>query len=144
MNKNRLINEMSQLCKNFNDIRIYKENNNDIMIIKEDNEYKFILDQNYPFRSPKYFFVNNINYKKKLCFINSKLLVYLKKIYGIDCLCCNSLFCNNNWSPGNRLEQIINEYNDNVLIKKNIVKHYLCDLIKKKYNCDFAYFELYL
>jgi len=142
--KPRIINEISDLySKDFNNINLIKENNNDIVILRKKNEYKFVLDSTYPFNKPKFFYINDINYTKILRINNKKFLIYLKKIYGLDCLCCSSLNCNNNWSPCNRLYHFIEEFNKNILIKKNIYIRYICDLIKKKYNCEFAYIESY-
>lgn len=141
--KPRIMNEISELySKNYDNISLIKENNNDIVILRKKNEYKFVLDSSYPFNKPKFFYINNINYSKILS-INIKLSRYLKKIYGIDCLCCNSLNCNSKWSPCNRLLHFIEEFNKNILIKKDIYQRYICDIIKKKYNCEFADIESY-
>ena len=147
MSNNRVFNELKELYSIYNNIEICKgeSSNNKYIIIKDYNDtiYKIVVDQYYPFKGPLYFFINDISLKTYLT-VPIKLQKYLKILYGKDCLCCSSLLCMNNWQPLCNLKQVIDEYKNTKIIKKNILSYYLCDLIKIKYNCGFANIYEYL
>lgn len=115
-----------------------------ITVTINNNLYKFILPSDYPFKIPLSIHYNNNNYKNILSTNTPKIKYYLKKIYGLSCLCCSSLSCSNNWTPAISIASIINEINYNVKLKKDLLLYILCDYIKIKYGCSFAYFEYYL
>ena len=58
---------------------------------------------------------------------------HLKQISGKDCLCCSSLTCTHNWSPGYNLNFLINEIKYYKNIKKNLVFKIFIKYIKLKY-----------
>ena len=94
--------------------------------------YKFVINVNYPFSIPKIFFNNN-SYKQLLISKTSYEIINLKKLKGIDCFCCQSITCQNNWSPGNTLTDIIDEIKYFKKIKKDFVLKIMANKIKLKY-----------
>jgi len=100
------------------------------------NIYKFIINENYPFTPPK-IFINDDNYNKFLNLRSLRFNSVLKYMKGYECLCCKSIICQNNWSPGYTIKNLINEIDNNKKIKQNIFKKLLIDQIKMKYlNSD--------
>ena len=98
--------------------------------------YKFIIGVNYPFVCPTVF-LNNRNYKQILGSKTNYEITYLKKLTGVDCLCCRSLTCSEKWAPNNKLNDIINEIKYFKKIKRDLVFKILTDKIKDKYlNSD--------
>ncbi len=83
----------------------------------------------YPFKPPRVL-VNNINYidRHKHMYTNSKGL-FKKLNMNNQCPCCDTVLCD--WSPGNRLYQVVEEYitKENQYIK---VKTYISFLILNK------------
>lgn len=79
-------------------------------------EIKITLPKHYPFHPPQVF-INNNDYKRSLQCHSTKITHYLKQ-RNIDCLCCSTVLCDNNWSPTYTIIKIIDE----VLATKNIKK----------------------
>jgi hypothetical protein len=103
--------------------------------------YKFVIDVNYPFVCPTVFY-NNRNYKQILVSKTNYEITYLKKLTGIDCLCCRSLTCSEKWAPNNKLNDIINEIKYCKKIKRDLVLKIITDKIKDKYlNSDIDLFS---
>jgi hypothetical protein len=87
------------------------------------------LDSYYPFKIPKKIIVNDYQYQDLLNIDSNKL-----KLVGIDsCLCCSSITCSNNWGPTLRIKSILEEIENNMLIKRNIVNKIIINVIKRKY-----------
>lgn len=89
----------------------------------ENKTLNFILSYDYPFKEPVLYINGNL-YRDLLMFNCSELRNYLT-INNINCLCCKTLLCRNNWKPGIKLQHIIDEY----LLTKKIINY----TIKKKY-----------
>ena len=70
--------------------------------------YQFIVGINYPFKPPEVY-LNNHKYRQLLYSKTNYEIINLKKISGKDCLCCTSLTCSINWSPGYILNNLIYE-----------------------------------
>jgi len=80
------------------------------------------LKLEYPFRSPENLHINGhkIRYYK---IGNSQALV---KYFNVQCLCCDSIICPNNWKCTYRFEKIIEEYEMYKTISRcSIVLHHL-------------------
>ena len=88
-----------------------------VNLYENGNIYTFKLLMNYPFQPPFLFYKNNrqINYTSRN--IPNKLLNNYMQQYN-KCPCCTSLLCPANWSPGYKLQHIIDEY---YLIRENII-----------------------
>ena len=69
----------------------------------------FKIYPDYPFKAP-YLFINDVNYieRYKIMYVSYKdLLNRISKTYT-ECPCCDTLLCN--WSPGNMLKDVLQEY----------------------------------
>ena len=146
---NRIFNELKSLYKTFNSIQINKTPTNESRIVLGNHNsnitYIFILKDTYPFTQPTMIIINNITtyditYSSFLK-INEKFTDILKNISGSDCLCCSSISCLNNWANSYQLIKLIDEFKQNLLIKKKILLIYLLNLIKNKYNITFNIIE---
>ena len=105
------------------------------IILENDNiQIKMEYTSIYPFKPPRNICINDHDYISLLKCRD----IDLKKI-GINvkkCLCCCSLTCGNNWNPSMNIENILNEIEDNLAIKKGIMYSIYCDVIKRKYLLD--------
>lgn len=88
----------------------YKENFAVVDLYKENNCFTFKL-QKYPFKPPMFFYKNGtkINYNAQT--IPYQLLHNYMKTYK-ECPCCECLLCPVKWTPANKLQDIIQEYNE--------------------------------
>lgn len=107
------------------------------IIDNKKQQYDFIINNNYPFVSPKIFYQNRpyldflkVNYNNKY------ELALVRKINGRDCFCCQSLNCSENWSPAFTLDKIINEIHRIKQTKRAIINKLLADKIKFRYLID--------
>jgi hypothetical protein len=120
----RLKREFSIMCKLYQKVYVeLTQKSNEICVNVYDFgiSYKFIIGINYPFVCPTVF-LNNHKYKQILANKTNYEITYLKKLTGIDCLCCNSYLCYNNWAPSVTFKHIIDQIND----YKTIKQPYIC------------------
>lgn len=82
----------------------------------------------YPFRAPD-LFINDIPYIKML-----KIKLKELKEINIECLCCKSVTCTNNWRPSLKVDDIIEEYFKNKKIINKIIEKRLLNTICINYN----------
>jgi hypothetical protein len=142
--KKRLINELIVLKNKNAYIHLeYINNNNNlrstnfiiivtIIFSKDNNIYQFEISENYPFRPPKF----RINYKpyKSYLMINSiktknELFLYT----GLNCLCCYSYSCPENWNFMLKFENFINQFNVIKKYRKMIINRIIIQKILNKY-----------
>ncbi len=101
---------------------------------KDNNYYDFYLSDNHPFKPPKI----NIN-KKPVKFnylFNPDFRKALKKYSGIECFCCETILCSNNWSPQFAIKDILNDIDCFRCATKQVVVRIIVDVIKRKYLID--------
>jgi ubiquitin-protein ligase len=102
----------------------------------------------YPFRRPKVK-IKNRNYLTLLSEMNKKYIMIANNNYDFKnlkphsyCLCCQSILCNDSWSPTQRLYKIVKEIDCNFRLQKRITELIMCEIVLKnvfKYNSlDFA------
>ena len=86
---------------------------------------KIILDENYPFKSPK-IYINSFDYLKLL-----KISNIFKDPLIENCLCCNSILID--WYANYKIIDILKEIEKNLIIKQRVIERYMCKKIIKKY-----------
>ena len=131
MVEKRLSNELPELEKKYKKVVVSHNNNlqrRDIIIVVNDI-YKIILNKYYPFKPPD-LLVKNKNYLNLLAHQTPYIIKQLQK-KKINCLCCKSIICSNNWNATKKLIDIIDEY------KKN--KTFILNLYKKRYVTEICY-----
>ena len=142
--KSRLTREYNDLYVKFPNSIIYIYNNEELKNISfsiridegtKMQNYGFIIDNKYPFHPPRILY-NNKPYSNLLKLPSYRFGDYSQKLYDKKCLCCNSLDCKYNWSPGINLTMIINDINKNRKYKRDIIRTILIDQIKDKYLID--------
>ena len=137
----RLKKEYEDLINCTEDITIKYTNNKEIVFIIskiEDaslNVYSFTMPPNYPFSPPR-ILINDKTYGEFLNIHSIRFKKVLRYLTGIECLCCHSYNCRDNWSPALSLNHIIQESNKYRVTKNNIKIKLLADKIKDKYLID--------
>ena len=141
--KSRIRNEYKELSKKYENIKIlWDDETKNVLIeiqdiIKDDEKdiFKFIVVEDYPFHSPNFYY-NNKPYSHYLGIPSQRFSELLNKFVNKTCLCCSSLACKYNWSPGVKLKMFIDELNKLRQYKRNIVHKILADKVKDKYLID--------
>ena len=95
------------------------------------NKYSFLINNKYPFNSPRILY-NDKPYSDLLRSPSNRFNIYLEKLFNKKCLCCTSLNCKYNWSPGINLSMIINDIDKMRNIRRIIITNILIDQIKDK------------
>lgn len=103
--------------------------------INNKNHYKFVITSNYPFVPPK------LSINEKLISFNHNLENQLfnetlKKYTGIQCFCCETILCSNNWNPGFTFIHIIDDINKYKNARLQVIHRLIIDIIKIKYLID--------
>jgi len=137
--KKRINNEcINILYKKYSDVFITVDNVNSIInvaiyeiIDEKRNKYSFNVNADYPFRPPKIFLNNHIY--SSLLRVNEFEKKLLNKLKGINCLCCNTYNCSDNWSPSHTIDKIITEMKDIKQFKRNAINKLMADKIKLRY-----------
>jgi len=139
--KNRIKREIKLLEENFSLIYFYIEDKTNLPVIAvKDEKYKFkniyrlIFNNDYPFKPP----IVKIDFES-YCYslqLNFSFLKILKKIHGIDCLCCNSITISKNWSPTYTSNSIFLEIRKYRQFRRDIIDKIMLDKIKKLYLID--------
>jgi len=141
----RIVNEFGNLLHQCDSINYKHQNNGLYVTVKiNQNSYCLNLSRDYPFKMPTNISYNGLDYYKLLITHSDEAKDCLKRFYYRDCLCCSSMICNSNWMPTINICHIINEINNVVKIKKEIMIRMLCNRIRIKYTCYFAELEKYL
>lgn len=93
-------------------------------------EINILLPKHYPFHPPQVF-IKNIDYKRSLQCQSKKITHHLKR-RNIQCLCCSTILCDDNWSPTFTIIKIIYEINKTKNIKKRIGYELVLDEVTKQ------------
>ena len=142
--RRRLKKEVDQMYPNYDQIDVELTDKGDARVniykVDDDNKlyiYGFVLGIDYPFRSPTIFFQN----KPYIDFLRTRYMPQtdanlFRRITGVNCFCCSSVNCGENWSPTTTLEKIISEIQFIRGKKRDIVNKIFADVIKRKYLID--------
>ena len=121
------------------DIKIDKHNNFDYFIefknLLDNKYYKFIVCNNYPFKPPK-IFINNKSISFYHQIKNLEFNRSLKKYTGIECFCCETILCSNNWGPVFTFTSVLDDINRYKDARRQIIVRIIVDVIKRKYLID--------
>lgn len=104
------------------------------------NTFSFVLPNEYPFRPPKVI-INGQNYTKLIKMNNHEKLHVLKSLTDKDCLCCNTITCNDNWSPAMTFIDIISEIKQNFKLIDKISLQMTFDKFKLLLHDDYKNME---
>ena len=97
-----------------------------ILIIEDNNDvYEITLHRCFPFKFPQKITVNGAPYSSIVVCNDPYRKKCLKEIAGVECLCCKSFICNNNWTIQTRLKSIVDEIKENVDINKRLDNYIL-------------------
>ena len=97
--------------------------------------YEFKMSSHHPFKPPK-LFINSklVNFHHKI--ISEQFRNSLVKYTGIECFCCETILCSNNWSPQFTLKNIIHDIDKYRNARHQVVVRIIVDVIKRKYLID--------
>ena len=133
----RISNELKRDFKNMDySLTMYHPNKRymEVKIPISDNTMVFRIFPDYPFKPPN-LFINDINY-----------MVYFNRIYMLNenvvkrfyiyasCPCCDTILCN--WSPGDTLYNLVEEYLIRVNKYKNIKTILSFNIVKPQLPFD--------
>jgi hypothetical protein len=57
----------------------------------------------------------------------------LKKYTGIQCFCCETILCSNNWGPQFTIKNILDDINKYRDARREVIVRIIVDIIKRKY-----------
>jgi predicted peptidase len=60
----------------------------------------------------------------------------LKKYTGIQCFCCETILCSDNWSPAFTMNHVINDIDKCKDARHQVIIRIIVDVIKRKYLID--------
>jgi hypothetical protein len=86
-----------------------------VYFLYKNQKINVFLNSYYPFNAPKRVVINGIDYNGTID-ICKESSMYFKKYMNINCMCCDTCLCMNNWTPTIYLIDIIDEF----LLRKNI------------------------
>ena len=138
--RGRVRKELDKMYPHFTQITADKNDKNQLTItlheINESNDlqkYEFTICVDYPFKPPKVAFQNR-PYREFLQISHSPQdLKLFKQVSGLECLCCTSLTCNGNWSPGYMMTHIVDEVRTIRKYRRNMIYKIIADKIKTRY-----------
>ena len=132
----RIAHECEILYDQYPNLVLSNNSNQLEMVITEGNQkYSFIFTDTYPFNPPKIYY-NGEPYLELLKLKTTFEKRMLKKYQNKECLCCDSYYCSENWTPALRLHMVIDEIKKIVQFKRTIAKIFLANKIKDKYLID--------
>lgn len=99
---------------------------------RKNNIYTFDIPPNYPFNAPN-LTINGKNVSSLYDIKTKRFRHILKYINGMDCFCCNSYLCTNNWGPKITFDNVICQIETFKTIKYRIILKLILDKIKEKY-----------
>ena len=140
--KKRIASELLLLKNNYECVNLTFNNDLDsIVLIVIDNNINpkfntlsFILPNEYPFKPPK-IIINDQNYISLLK-MNSLEKKGLHSLTGVKCLCCNTVVCDDIWSPTVTCCNIISEINTNFKLIEKILLKISFDKFKLLLQCN--------
>jgi ubiquitin-protein ligase len=94
--------------------------------------YSIILNNSYPFKQPSI----QINFRPYSEFLKIRLPSFseqLKKIHKINCLCCSTITCGDNWSPAFTINHLIDEIRLLKSYKRDLINKLFADKIKLRH-----------
>lgn len=141
--KKRIINELVEFKKNNAYIHLeFQENYTHfnqstikitIFLNQENDVYSFHISRDYPFKPPSKFTINYKDYKQYLKIDSPKTINELRTYNDIKCFCCSSIYCSGNWSPGLKMQNIMNEFKQIKKYRRDIINRLLAKKIVDKY-----------
>lgn len=134
----RITKECQTMRHNYDEIVVEYTDTGKILVSfkKLHNRYIFNIPSNYPFMPPSVC-INGMVQNRFFNLDSIRFTTVLKYVSGLDCLCCHSLLCKNNWSPSVTMERIINQMEEYKKYKHLIIIKLILDKIKEKYlNID--------
>jgi ubiquitin-protein ligase len=120
------------------EVEINNDNNQYTVSIKNqiyNKNYEFKISNVHPFKPPKLFIDNkliNFHHKNTSESFRNSLIKYT----GIECFCCETILCNNNWSPQFTLKDIIYDIYKYRDARHQVAIRIIVDVIKRKYLID--------
>ena len=132
----RIANDCKNLYEKYPNFVLSNNSGNvELIVIENEETYGFIFKNTYPFQPPKIYY-NGKSYLDLLRITDNDERNIVRKYKKKDCLCCDSYFCSNNWSPSLTLIIIIGEIKNIIKFKRDIMNILFADKLKKKYLID--------
>ena len=94
--------------------------------------YSITVTNTYPFKPPSVK-INFRPYQEFLKISSPTFSQQLRKIHKINCLCCATITCGDNWSPAYSINNLIEEIRRLKGYKRDLINKLLADKIKLKH-----------
>ena len=94
--------------------------------------YEFYIHKYYPFRPPK-IYINNKQYLSCHTILSNNFRAKLREYAGIDCFCCETMLCSDNWSPKLTIKDILEERDKYKNACREVVHRIIVNVIIRKY-----------
>jgi hypothetical protein len=130
--RKRIQRECQSMQYDYDEIVVGYTDTTFISFQRKNNTYFFKISANYPFQKPE-LYINGLDLKYLYDLRTSRFKNLLKYVSGMNCLCCHSLLCKDNWSPSTLFERIISQMEYFKTIKYHIFLKIIADQIKVKY-----------
>jgi hypothetical protein len=124
----RLIKDLEDLLPEYSYYQVQFDYGLDVpvLIIEDNNDvFEITLHKHFPFKCPQKITINGAPYSSILICNNQYRKKCLKIMTGVDCLCCRSIICNNNWTIQTRLKNVVNEIKETIDINKRLDNYIL-------------------
>ena len=95
--------------------------------------YKFGITIHYPFRNPHIYYQGRPYLEFLQIPRTIKEMTLFKKVTKLNCYCCNSYNCSDNWTPMITLQNIIDEIKNIKQKKRDLINKIIADKIKHRY-----------
>lgn len=130
----RIKRECLEMRDKYDEISVEYTLDGDILVSfkRKENRYTFNIPIYYPFTSPR-LNINGLDHSIFFNLITNRFKTVLKYVSGLDCLCCNSYLCKDNWSPAVTMERVINQIEEYKTFKYWIFVKLILDKIKETY-----------
>lgn len=130
----RIKTEIKRSIDNYDEITCYYLEKKDIQITfkRKNNVYVFSVPPHYPFAPPK-LTINGLDQQSFFNLASIRFTKTLIAVSGIDCLCCDSYLCYNNWNAAKTMNQVIEQIEKYKTFKYLIFVKILIEKIKEKY-----------
>ncbi len=97
--------------------------------------YEFHLPSNYPFVPPRVT-INQRPLRFARTLYSNAFAERLQTYTGIQCFCCESILCSNNWAPQFTCKDVLHDIEFYRKSIRQVIDRIIVDVIKRKYLID--------
>ena len=123
------------ICYEENEGCVYIIFNNPVKYVKQ-IYFKLKMYENYPFAKPGIAYGMDLeNWKEMRKFYglyNEGMVDRFKRVTGLECMCCVSIICGDNWNVHIKMKDIADELRKFMIIKERMYERLISSIISNK------------